>query len=85
MDKYIKETDVFVKFDPFFSPADIIRARILIAQIPAADVRENVRGRWIYEKDADMFNCSKCGGSMVRNTYFYCPWCGAQMRGSNNV
>ena len=51
-----------------------------ISKIQAADVRENVHGKWIYKEDENVFICSKCGGAMVRNTYFYCPWCGASMQ-----
>ena len=37
------------------------------------------RGRWIYKDTWSVFECSCCGRTMVRNSYFYCPWCGAKM------
>lgn len=27
-----------------------------------------------------MFKCTRCSGKMMRNTYPFCPWCGADMR-----
>ena len=58
------------------------RARELIVNAPAADVRENKRGRW---KDGDMpiyggYKCSACGKNTVHYKANYCPNCGADMR-----
>lgn len=39
-DKYMKESVVFSKLAAFLTPTDVIRARILLAQIPAEDVVE---------------------------------------------
>lgn len=36
-------------------------------------------GRWMYETETEMFQCSVCGGMAVRNEYPYCHWCGAKM------
>ena len=52
--------------------------------IPAADVRENVRGEWIYtEEDKGqiypIIKCSICG-HYVGGEWNYCPNCGADMR-----
>lgn len=38
-------------------------------------------GRWIYKDIWSVFECSCCGRTMVRNSYLYCPWCGAKMQG----
>lgn len=49
---------------------------------PAADVRENVRGEWIY-KDGKTC-CSKCFspyGVRYDGENNFCPNCGADMRG----
>lgn len=51
-----------------------------IDDIPTADVRENVRGEWIYLDGLNTFECSVCGRQMVRNIFDYCPWCGAYLR-----
>lgn len=57
--------------------------------IPAADVRENVRGEWIDEKAwPGRFYCSYCnfgwpyitGVPRDAATYNFCPNCGADMR-----
>ena len=51
---------------------------------PTADVRENVRGEWIFPYgDKKYKRCSVCGSvfySIPYNTNF-CPSCGADMRG----
>ena len=54
---------------------------------PDADVRENVRGEWIRKKDTTC--CSNCGAKWtdhigLTDTWYYCPNCGADMRGGNN-
>jgi len=56
----------------------------VIDDIPAADVRENTHGKWNYNERTAIFVCSNCGSVMVRNTFFYCPWCGADMRGESD-
>lgn len=57
--------------------------------IPAADVRENVRGHWtnvqIYVTGSSMADCSICGVT-VHDSFMgnaapnFCPNCGADMR-----
>lgn len=51
---------------------------------PSADVRENVRGKWIdvdpYGDSGLAFKCSECDKNSIRDTN-YCPNCGADMRG----
>ena len=60
----------------------------MIADIPAADVRENVKGEWIVES-VDLFHgeevgesyiCSVCGKDAF-DKFDFCPNCGADMRG----
>jgi rubredoxin len=63
---------------------------------PAADVRPVVRGKWI-DRDDDYYGwnvwaCSACGEEFVlaegtpdMNNYHYCPNCGADMRGEQDV
>ena len=51
---------------------------IVLSPIPAADVRENVRGEWI-----PMFGknvCNRCGHKIDIVPTNYCPNCGADMR-----
>ena len=48
----------------------------MIMKLPSAQRK----GKWIYLTGLDVFECSVCGGQMVRNIFDYCPWCGASMR-----
>jgi hypothetical protein len=51
-------------------------------EIPAADVVEVRHGRWVYNDELDdMFHCTVCDAVSVRNTFRYCPNCGAKMDG----
>lgn len=63
----------------------------LIDDMPAADVRENVKGEWVFEKGdmvtcCDGWYCSHCKRGFHTNVpYFkdfnFCPMCGAAMEG----
>ncbi len=56
-----------------------------IDDIPTADVRENVRGEWLYKKTTDDYHvtgqCSNCHER--RRIDNFCPNCGADMRKEN--
>lgn len=67
-----------------------------IANVPTADIRENVKGEWLADNDREksmMWRCSVCGriayyppiGSREAFAkhcgYAFCPNCGADMRG----
>ena len=71
--------------------ANIIRA---VGDVPAADVRPVVRGKWIKTEirapfDQDEFTCSECGswpwccGVTEGILQPYCPNCGASMVNEN--
>ena len=52
----------------------------VIRNVPAADVRPVVHGRWIpVDEENDAFDCSECD-AMVSRKYNFCPKCGADMR-----
>lgn len=55
-----------------------------INAIPAADVRENKRGKWMYDDDVNTglyAICSCCKESIYQAfEFYYCPNCGADMR-----
>lgn len=60
---------------------------IVLDPVPAADVRENVRGEWIFPYgDKKYKRCSACGKTFysIPATSNFCPNCGAEMRGDNN-
>lgn len=51
---------------------------------PAANVRENVTGRWIWDDEG--YHCSEClyhaygnTGEVLTGQFIYCPWCGAKL------
>lgn len=58
------------------------------AKIPSADVRENVKGKWLCSDDMyEMAVCSICNYDThepvdyARANYHFCPNCGADMKG----
>ena len=64
----------------------------VIAALPAADVRENVKGAWMISPDHAEGICSVCqykiygrqnNGHYLIVPYNYCPNCGADMRGGD--
>ena len=56
---------------------------LLIDTQPTADVRENVKGKWLQDKHDEAgygyFDCSVCGADFY-DVYDFCPNCGADMR-----
>lgn len=56
--------------------------------IPAADVRPERHGHWIYQKPDNEFSwkpylCSACGEKGGKNYTEFCPHCGAKMDGKD--
>ena len=59
-----------------------------ICAIPAADVREVKRGKWLLEREPDgtpyCFHCSVCDDDFsiigITTKYNFCPNCGSAMR-----
>lgn len=76
---------------------EIDTMELLIEQmedIPTADVREDIKGEWIYIQNAKhdaYWQCSICGNKWADSIYFnvgtanFCPICGAYMRGTQDV
>lgn len=83
MSRYIdadRLTEAFVKAaKQVGNIGDQIAFRMMINEIPAADVRENVRGEWI-KIHWKAFRCSECKGISEYYTDF-CPNCGCLMKG----
>ena len=63
--------------EPTIRAGDIIKA---LESIPAADVREVKRGKWVYNDDDNIPYCSECIMPQDIECNF-CPNCGADMRG----
>lgn len=60
----------------------------LIENIPAADVRPVVRGKWISKSCSIAHECSACGTLQhwaCTPRYNFCPSCGADMRGKDGA
>ena len=54
-------------------------------RIPAADVRPVVHGKWVDKPIKGVkYHCSVCQGRFDY-TWHYCPNCGADMRGEQDV
>ena len=78
------EAGVLIALKSSLTPHEVFD---LVNKQPAADVRENVHGKWIAIHDdvfADTYKCSECGKSAFCNDYGwcltrYCPNCGARM------
>ena len=90
MSDYIRREDVVIKAKEHgFNCALSGVLTSILNEVPAADVRENVRGEWI-EGRGDDCTCSKChyeslffyGGKRCKSDF--CPNCGADMRGEKD-
>ena len=89
MDEYIKRADAIAhpfangKYDHKHANKDFINGhesyKEWLEGLPTADVRENVRGKWLHFARSD--ECSVCGydtGKYEMGSKF-CPNCGAEM------
>ena len=63
----------------------IFRAIRILHHVPTADVRENVKGKWLKKKGSlwTLATCSVCGELSVEGDKPFCPNCGAYMRGES--
>ena len=88
MKEYICKEDIRNKL--YDEDAITMRGVNIINNYPAADVREVVRGRWIWKDNGEVV-CSECNDliAIVGNTedlitvksyHNFCPNCGADMR-----
>lgn len=67
------------------------KAICVLHDMPAADVAPVRHGRWKYNTDFQVWNCSECGENPHKGTGVvvseeklpaYCPHCGARMDGA---
>lgn len=89
MDEYISRHEAIRAVQLAYG--DYEATRKALYELPAADVTAVRRGRWQYNTDFQIWNCSECGenphkgtGVVVseENLPAYCPHCGAQMDGA---
>lgn len=96
MSDYIKREDaecVIGRFIGYLDDDMIQRQKIAIRKIPAADVRENVRGEWIiHHEQKNVYGGVTVECSMCHTKYVvmrvadenFCRNCGARMRGNDD-
>lgn len=89
MDEYISRHEAIRAVQ--LSYGDYEATRKAIYEIPGADVAPVRHGRWKYNTNFQVWNCSECGenphkgtGVVVaeENLPAYCPHCGARMDGA---
>ena len=84
-DKLIDDIRPFAEYDSNLRNKDWVRRfEIAIDNVPTADVRENVKGKWLKKKGSlwTLATCSVCGELSVEGDKPFCPNCGAEMRGT---
>ena len=88
MAEYISREDVTERLTEIFK-LQAETAKAIVEAIPAADVVERKKGKWISnalnrEKTKTNWYCSECGNGVVCRDQF-CSNCGADMRGEGDV
>lgn len=70
-------------YDAYEREEDVVD---MLNSIPAADVVEVVRGKWLPSDipDSILDKCSECGFDTGAFTFHYCPNCGAKMDGGQD-
>nr|DAM84727.1 MAG TPA: Transcription initiation factor IIE, alpha FINGER, Transcription [Caudoviricetes sp.] len=88
MDEYLSRHEAIRAVQLSYGNYEATRKAIF--ELPAADVAPVRHGRWKYNTDFQVWNCSECGenphkgtGVVVveENLPAYCPHCGARMNG----
>lgn len=89
MDEYISRHEAIRAVQ--LSYGNYKATRKAIFELPAADVAPVRHGRWKYNTDFQVWNCSECGENPHNGTGVvtveeklpaYCPHCGARMDGA---
>ena len=85
MTEYIKRQDIHLALDRHYFPGEL-SLKETIDSVPAADVVERKKGKWMYKKiTTDLHvvgQCSVCKERRVIDNF--CPNCGADMREEEN-
>ncbi|MBD5112651.1 MAG: hypothetical protein HDT42_09020 [Ruminococcaceae bacterium] len=72
--------DIEPKYQDAWETA-IIEAMSIVEKAPAADIRPERHGRWLYCGDG--YECSECGGDSRVSSHPFCWRCGAKMDGKD--
>lgn len=89
MDEYISRHEAIRAVQLSYGNYEATRKAIF--ELPAADVAPVRHGRWKYNTDFQVWNCSECGENPHKGTGVvaveeklpaYCPHCGARMDGA---
>lgn len=93
--KYVNVNDALLLIDEALFDSDgippdgVMFAIKWLEKLPAADVRKNIHGEWIYDGNRGRFpacKCSICGAyenadwAAVQDGARFCPHCGAEMK-----
>lgn len=95
MDDYIKRREAVIAFGNYLgatSKRASFAVECILKPVPAADVRENVRGKWVYNEKHNNFFCSICHCDEYGRSYEdgtvsfnnFCTNCGAYNGGEKN-
>lgn len=89
MDEYISRHEAIRAVQLSYGNYEATRKAIF--ELPAADAAPVRHGRWKYNTDFQVWNCSECGENPHKGTGVvvveeklpaYCPHCGARMDGA---
>ena len=92
MDKYVNKDIICAKmmYCNFRSP-NMTVSDFINNELPTADVQPVKRGKWLHDRKTQ-WKCSECGNFLDfdglncgRGSAFYCPNCGADMRGPEPI
>lgn len=86
MIRYI-DADLCKAYATDYYPSVAYGVKKIIDEQPTADVRENVKGEWLYKgldfEIDSLYQCSACKHYHWSKSN-YCPNCGADMRGDKD-
>ena len=77
-----KKKTIYIKKSDAYHYAELEHEYVIMMHIndlPAEDVRPVKHGKWVSIDNNDNFKCSKCKFKTNRNSFQYCPNCGATM------
>ena len=82
----VAEMELSAKYNRREMAVGFCGVKRIIENVPAADVRENVKGKWINQSSGVSINliCPKCGFVVHESGYKFCPSCSSCNIGEND-